>query len=101
MGAVATQSTGPKCPRPSDKAVNGQENPVDTIFANKLYETQSHLMLTSHILGAELVVVNDAACRSSRRAAGPAYRAPTKSARRRPDDAGQRASYTKQLADKG
>ena len=36
----------------------GQENPPDTILAAKLYQSQSHLMLTNHIMGAEIVVVN-------------------------------------------
>lgn len=39
--------------------VSGQENPVDVVLDNKLYEEQSHLMLTSHIRAAELVVVNE------------------------------------------
>jgi tripartite ATP-independent transporter DctP family solute receptor len=41
------------------KVVNGQENPVNTILTSKIYETQSYIMLTNHILGAEIVVVND------------------------------------------
>jgi len=36
----------------------GQENPPDTILAAKLYQSQSHLMLTNHIMGAEIVVAN-------------------------------------------
>lgn len=36
----------------------GQENPPETILAARLYETQSHLMLTNHILGASIVVIN-------------------------------------------
>ncbi|PKL23737.1 MAG: ABC transporter substrate-binding protein [Spirochaetae bacterium HGW-Spirochaetae-3] len=36
----------------------GQENPPDTILAAKLYQSQSYLMLTNHILGAQIVVVN-------------------------------------------
>jgi tripartite ATP-independent transporter DctP family solute receptor len=62
MGAVPTPIDWAEVPTAlATKAVNGQENPVDTIFAAKLYETQSHLMLTGHVLGAELVVFNDAA----------------------------------------
>jgi len=38
--------------------VRGQENPTDTILAAKLYRQQSHLMLTGHLLGAEIVVIN-------------------------------------------
>lgn len=40
------------------KVVNGQENPYNTILNSKLYEIQSHLMQTNHIIGAEAVVVN-------------------------------------------
>ena len=40
------------------KVVNGQENPYNTILNAKLYEIQSHLMQTNHIMGAEAVVVN-------------------------------------------
>lgn len=40
------------------KVVNGQENPYNTIVSAKFYETQSHLMQTNHIIGAEAVVVN-------------------------------------------
>jgi tripartite ATP-independent transporter DctP family solute receptor len=43
------------------KVVNGQENPYNTIINSKFYETQSHLMQTNHIIGAEAVVVNAAA----------------------------------------
>jgi TRAP-type C4-dicarboxylate transport system substrate-binding protein len=39
--------------------VAGQENPVDVVLDNKLYEVQSHMMLTGHIKAAELVVVNE------------------------------------------
>ena len=39
--------------------VAGQENPVDVVLDNKLYEVQSHMMLTGHIQAAELVVVNE------------------------------------------
>lgn len=45
------------------RAVNGQENPVNTILSAGLYRTQGYLMLTDHILGAEIVVINDAAWR--------------------------------------
>ncbi|MGA7975530.1 MAG: TRAP transporter substrate-binding protein [Pseudolabrys sp.] len=39
--------------------VSGQENPVNVVLTNKLYEVQSHMMLTGHIKAAELVVVNE------------------------------------------
>lgn len=40
-------------------AVNGQENPSNVILSSKLYETQSHMMLTGHIMNAQLIVIND------------------------------------------
>jgi tripartite ATP-independent transporter DctP family solute receptor len=60
MGAVATPVDFAELPAAlATKTVNGQENPLDTIFSSKFYETQSHLMLTNHIMGAELVVFNE------------------------------------------
>ena len=40
-------------------SVDGQENPLNVILTSRLYESQSHLMLTGHILGAEMVVISD------------------------------------------
>ena len=42
-------------------SVDGQENPLDVILTSRLYESQSYLMLTGHILGAEMVVISDKA----------------------------------------
>ena len=39
--------------------VAGQENPVNVVLSSKLYETQSHMMLTSHIMNAQLIVINE------------------------------------------
>lgn len=39
--------------------VSGQENPVNVVLSNKLYESQSHLMLTGHIVAAQVIVMND------------------------------------------
>lgn len=39
--------------------VNGQENPVNVILNVKLYEVQSHMMLTGHMSNAEVVVMNE------------------------------------------
>lgn len=59
-------------------AVNGQENPVNIILSSKLYEHQSYLMLTGHIMSAAIVVVNEkvwrALPRASRGALGRAAR---------------------------
>lgn len=43
--------------------VIGQENPVNVILNVKLYEVQSHLMLTGHMSNAEVVVMNEDAWR--------------------------------------
>jgi TRAP-type C4-dicarboxylate transport system substrate-binding protein len=39
--------------------VSGQENPVDVVVSSKLYEAQSHLMLTGHIMNPEVIVMNN------------------------------------------
>jgi tripartite ATP-independent transporter DctP family solute receptor len=39
--------------------VNGQENPVNVVLSSKLYEAQSHLMLTGHVMNAQVVVINE------------------------------------------
>jgi TRAP-type transport system periplasmic protein len=41
--------------------VAGQENPVNVVLSSKLYEKQSHMMLTSHIMNAQIVVINEKA----------------------------------------
>lgn len=41
--------------------VNGQENPVNVVLSSKLYEVQSHMMLTGHVMNAQLIVVNEKA----------------------------------------
>lgn len=41
--------------------VAGQENPVNVVLSSKLYETQSHLMQTGHIMNAQLIVINERA----------------------------------------
>jgi tripartite ATP-independent transporter DctP family solute receptor len=39
--------------------VAGQENPVNVVLSSKLYEQQSHLMQTGHIMNAQLIVMNE------------------------------------------
>lgn len=39
--------------------IEGQENPLGTMWAAKLYETQSHIMLTGHMLDLLPVFVNE------------------------------------------
>lgn len=39
--------------------VSGQENPVNVAVSHKLYEVQSHMMETGHIIAAEMVLINE------------------------------------------
>jgi len=39
--------------------VSGQENPVNVVLSYKLYEVQSHMMLTGHIQSAQVIVINE------------------------------------------
>ena len=39
--------------------VSGQENPVNVVLSSKLYEAQSHLMLTGHIMNAQFIIINE------------------------------------------
>ena len=60
MGAIATPIDWSEVPTAlATGAADGQENPVGIIYANKLFDIQSHVMLTSHIMAAECVVVNE------------------------------------------
>ena len=60
LGAVATPVDWSEVPTAlATGIVNGQENPVDVIYNNKLFDLQSHLMLTGHIMAAECVVINE------------------------------------------
>jgi tripartite ATP-independent transporter DctP family solute receptor len=45
-------------------AVDGQENPLPTIHAAKLFEVQKHLVLTGHIITPRMPIVNEAFWRS-------------------------------------
>jgi tripartite ATP-independent transporter DctP family solute receptor len=60
MGAIAVPLNFAELPTAiATGVVNGQENPVNTILSAKLYEIQSHMMMTDHILGAEAIVINE------------------------------------------
>ena len=60
MGALATPIDWAEVPTAlATGAADGQENPVGVIYANKLFDIQSHLMVTSHIMGAEGVFINE------------------------------------------
>ena len=60
LGAVATPVDWSEVPTAlATGIVNGQENPVDVIYQHKLYDLQSHMMLTGHIMAASSVVINE------------------------------------------
>ncbi len=65
MGALATPIDWAEVPTAlATGAADGQENPVGVIYANKLYDIQSNLMVTSHIMGAEGVFINESVWQS-------------------------------------
>ena len=60
LGAVATPVNWSEVPTAlATGIVNGQENPVDVIYNHKLFDLQSHMMLTGHVMAAECVVINE------------------------------------------
>ncbi|PKL10618.1 MAG: ABC transporter substrate-binding protein [Spirochaetae bacterium HGW-Spirochaetae-8] len=60
MGAVAVPITWAEVPVALSTGVaSGQENPVSTIAASKIYDVQKYIMLTDHIMGSEPVVINE------------------------------------------
>lgn len=40
--------------------IDGQENPIPTIYQMKFYEAQSHIMLTGHLRGGDFWMMNEA-----------------------------------------
>lgn len=60
LGAVAVPVDWSEVPTAlATGVVSGQENPVNVVLSNKLYDVQSHMMLTSHIMAAQVVVINE------------------------------------------
>ncbi|MBP1849322.1 tripartite ATP-independent transporter DctP family solute receptor [Rhizobium halophytocola] len=60
MGAVPIPVDWSEVPTALATGVaSGQENPVNVVLNVKLYEVQSHLMLTGHMSNAEVVVMNE------------------------------------------
>lgn len=43
------------------KVVDGQENPLSTIYASKFYEVQNHLALSGHIWGSAVLTISERA----------------------------------------
>ena len=65
MGAIATPIDFAELPTAlATGAADGQENPPNTIYSNKFQDVQSQIMLTGHIRGAEIVVVNESVWQS-------------------------------------
>ena len=60
LGAVAVPVDWSEVPTAlATGVVSGQENPVNVVLTNKLYDVQSHMMLTSHIMAAQVIVINE------------------------------------------
>jgi tripartite ATP-independent transporter DctP family solute receptor len=60
MGAVAVPVDWSEVPTAlATGVVAGQENPINVILSVKLYDVQSHVMLTGHMSNAEVVVINE------------------------------------------
>lgn len=60
LGAVAIPVDWSEVPTAlATGVVAGQENPVNVVLVHKLYDVQSHMMLTSHISAGQMVVIND------------------------------------------
>lgn len=59
MGAIPTPVDFSELPTAlATGIVEGQENPVNTIYAARLYETQQYLVLTDHMIDINLVYIN-------------------------------------------
>lgn len=60
LGAVAVPVDWSEVPTAlATGVVSGQENPVNVVLSNKLYDVQSNMMLTDHIMAAQVIVIND------------------------------------------
>jgi TRAP-type transport system periplasmic protein len=40
------------------KTIDGQENPIPTIWLNKFYEVQKYITLTGHVYGPQIMLIN-------------------------------------------
>ncbi|MBA2604141.1 MAG: TRAP transporter substrate-binding protein [Acidobacteria bacterium] len=59
MGAIPTPVDFSELPTAlATGMVHGQENPVNTIYAARIHETQEYLMLTDHMIDINLVYMN-------------------------------------------
>lgn len=61
MGGEPTPIAWPEVPAAlTTGVVDGQENPVSVIYANKFYEMQKYMTLDGHVYGADFFLINDA-----------------------------------------
>lgn len=59
MGAAATPIPfGEVYTALQQKTVDGQENPIPTIYSRKFYEVQAHLTMTRHMLQNNTIIIN-------------------------------------------
>jgi tripartite ATP-independent transporter DctP family solute receptor len=71
MGAIPTPVDFSELPTAlATGVVEGQENPVNTIYAARIHETQEYLILTDHMIDINLVYINH----ETFEALGPVYR---------------------------
>lgn len=104
MGAVAVPVDWSEVPTAlATGVVQGQENPVNVVLNVKLYEVQSHLMLTGHMSNAEVVVMNEDAWQALDAAGKDAVREAALQTRERATNAilDNEESETQQLRDLG
>lgn len=60
MGAIPTPVDFSELPTAlATGIVDGQENPVNTIYSAQMYETQNYLMLTDHMIDINMVYMNN------------------------------------------
>jgi tripartite ATP-independent transporter DctP family solute receptor len=60
MGAIPTPVDFAELPTAlATGVVDGQENPLSTIFHNKFYQMQKYVMLTNHMIAFNAVVINE------------------------------------------
>ncbi|WP_172327949.1 TRAP transporter substrate-binding protein [Mangrovicoccus sp. HB161399] len=104
MGAVAVPVDWSEVPTAlATGVVQGQENPVNVVLNVKLYEVQSHLMLTGHMSNAEVVVMNEDAWQALGPAGQDAVREAAAATREKATNAilDNEAAETQQLRDLG
>lgn len=60
LGAEPTPIPWPEVPTAlTTGTVDGQENPISVIYANKFYEMQKYLTLDRHVYGTDFILINE------------------------------------------